>query len=52
MVDFGHGLSFGPLQLSIWLEGSQGQGKNQSVEIPQEIIAEAEAILNSLTLQP
>ena len=29
MVDFGHGLSFGPLQLSIWLEGPPGQGKSK-----------------------
>lgn len=52
LVDFGHGLGFGPLQFSIWLEGPPGQGKNQSGEIPQEIIAEAEAILSSLILQP
>ncbi|HSQ27855.1 MAG TPA: DUF333 domain-containing protein [Anaerolineales bacterium] len=52
MVDFGHGLSFGPIQLSIWLDGPQGQGNNQAGEIPAEIIAQAEAILSSLTFQP
>lgn len=48
MVDFGNDLNLGSIHLSIWLEGPNGQGRNAS-EIPAEIIAEAEAILNSIS---
>lgn len=48
MVDFGEDINLGTVHFSIWLDGPNGQGKN-TAEIPAEIIAEAEAILNSIT---